>query len=67
MNPHIDAQITNMLIIVGTFEQSCKMAAMKNDGKIDSNEAKAIKRITAAADKFKRELEKIKKEGGAGT
>ena len=44
MNYHIDAQIINMKAIVRTFEQSCKMAAMKDDGKISPEEEKILKK-----------------------
>lgn len=42
--------------MVSTFEQSCKMAAMYDDGSISSEEEKALKAINEAAEKFKREL-----------
>lgn len=60
MNTYIDAQIVNMIAIVRTFEQSCKMAAMKNDGTIDKTEEKQLKKINAATQRFIKELEKIK-------
>lgn len=60
MNTYIDAQITNMITMAKTFEQSCKMAAMKNDGQIDKAEEKALKRIKAATDHFIKELERLK-------
>lgn len=59
MNDYIKAQITNMTTIVKTFEASCKMAALKNDGKIDKAEEKQLKRIKAASEKFIQELERI--------
>lgn len=59
MNFYIDAQITNMKAIVKTFEQSCKMAATKDDGKISPEEEKVLKKISAAAQKFIKELDKI--------
>lgn len=60
MNSYIDAQITNMITMVKTFEQSCKMAAMKNDGQIDKAEEKQLKKISAATQHFMKELERIK-------
>lgn len=60
MNSYIDAQIMNMKIIAKTFEQSCRMAAMKNDGQIDKSEEKTLKKISAATQKFIKELESIK-------
>lgn len=60
MNEYITAQIAHMQTIVNTFEQSCRMAATKNDGKIDKNEAKKLKKIEAASKRFISDLEKLK-------
>lgn len=59
MNEYIRAQIVNMTAIVKTFEASCKMAAIKNDGRIDQEEGKQLKKINAACKKFMQELDKI--------
>ncbi len=59
MNYHIDAQIINMKAMVKTFEQSCRMAATKDDGKIDPNEEKVLKKISVATQRFIKELEKL--------
>lgn len=59
MNTFIQAQCRNMIMMVKTFEQACQMAAQKDDGKISREEEKALKSITAAAEKFKKELTKI--------
>lgn len=59
MNYHIDAQIINMKTVARTFEQSCRMAATKNDGKIDASEEKVLKKISAATQRFIKELDKI--------
>ena len=60
MNTYMDAQITNMITIVKTFEASCTMAATENDGHINSAEAKLLKKINKAAERFIQELEKIR-------
>lgn len=60
MNDYLEAQIKNMVIMVKTFENSCRMAALKNDGRIDSTEAQQLKKIAAASEKFIRSLQKIK-------
>ncbi len=60
MNQYIDAQIINMKAMVKTFEASCKMAALKNDGEIDKAEEKQLKKISAASVRFIKELEAIK-------
>lgn len=60
MNQYISSQIQNIIIMAKTFNQSCKMAAMNNDGKIDRQEEKQLKKINAAVEKFIKELESIK-------
>lgn len=61
MNYYIDAQITNMILMTKTFNESCRMAATQNDGKIDKDEEKTLKKIRVATEKFIKELESIKK------
>lgn len=60
MNTYMESQIMNMKIMVQTFEAGCKMAAMKNDGTIDKTEEKQLKKISAACDKFLKELNSVK-------
>lgn len=60
MNTYMEMQIKNMTMMVKTFEQSCQMAAMKNDGQIDKTEEKSLKKINAACQRFVKELEAIK-------
>ena len=60
MYSYIEAQIFNMKNMTKTFEQSCKMAAIKNDGKIDRDEERILKKINAATQRFLRDLENIK-------
>lgn len=60
MNPYIKMQIQNIVSMVETFEKSCVMAAMKDDGKINHDEAKTIKQINKASEQFLKELGKIK-------
>lgn len=57
MNTYIKAQILNMTTMVKTFQQACKLAALKDDGTIDRIEEKQLKKINAAAEKFIKELE----------
>lgn len=59
MNYHIDAQIINMKAMVKTFEQSCRMAATKDDGRISPEEEKILKKISAASQRFLKDLDKI--------
>ena len=60
MNYYIESQIMNMKAIVKTFEASCRMAAMKNDGRIDPYEEKQLKIISSACAKFMKDLDSIK-------
>ena len=60
MNEYIKAQIMNMTAIVRTFENSCQMAALRNDGKIDAEEEKQLKKINKASENFTKQLNKIK-------
>lgn len=59
MNAFIQAQIFNMKAMVRTFEQACELAATEDDGKIDSDEKKIIKKIKTASEKYIKELEAI--------
>lgn len=61
MNSYIEAQIFNMKSMVKVFNQSCELAARKDDGQINKEEAKQLKQIKAAAEKFCKELDKIKR------
>ena len=60
MNSYIKAQILNITTMTKTFEQACEMVAMKDDGKISREEEKQLKKIKAASQKFRKELESIK-------
>lgn len=60
MNSYIKAQILNITTMTKTFEQACEMAAMKDDGMISREEEKQLKKIKAASQKFRKELESIK-------
>ncbi|MPM26568.1 hypothetical protein SDC9_73072 [bioreactor metagenome] len=59
MNTHIDAQCKNMIAIVKTFEHSCEMAAIQDDGKISRDEEKILRKIKASTQKFMLELSRI--------
>lgn len=60
MNSYIEAQISNMKAMVKVFNQSCELAARKDDEQISKEEAKQLKQIKTAAEKFCKELDKIK-------
>ena len=60
MNSYIKAQILNITTMTKTFEQACEMAEINYDGKISREEEKQLKKIKAASQKFRKELESIK-------
>lgn len=60
MNSYIKAQILNITTMTKAFEQACEMAALKDDGKVSREEEKQLKKIKAASQKFRKELESIK-------
>ena len=59
MNLYIREQIRSMMTVTGTFRGYCRSAALKDDGRIDKEEERTLKRIDRASDRFMKELEKI--------
>ena len=59
-NIFIETEITNMKLLARTFPQRCESAATKDDGRIDAEEAKILKKVNAATSRFLKELSKIK-------
>jgi len=49
MNYHIGAQVMNMKAIVETFEQSCRMAATKDNGKLALRKKRYLKKSVPQA------------------
>lgn len=60
MNIFIKSQIMNMTTMTKTFVDGCKMAALQDDGKTSKEEARQLKEIEKAAERFIKDLEKIK-------
>lgn len=60
MNSYINAQILNMITLTKTFEQACDLAALRDDGIKSREEEKKLKKIKAASQKFRKELESIR-------
>lgn len=60
MNSYIQAQIANMITLTRTFDQACDLAAMQDDGMKSREETKKLKKLHAASEKFRKELESIK-------
>jgi hypothetical protein len=49
-----------MAAMTRTFEQSCEMAARKDDGKISVEEELILNRIKRACETFRKEIQSIK-------
>ena len=60
MNVFIETEIKNMELFAEGFRQRCQAAAMKDDGKIDPQEAKTLREINAVTEKLIKGLSKIK-------
>ena len=59
MNSHIKLEIANEVMVTKNFLAACKLAATKDDGKVEKEEQKQLDKISKAAIKFLKELEKI--------
>ena len=59
MNPFIKKQCKNMELSLTTFLQSCKVAALQDDGMISKEEEKLLKRLEKASEKFRAEIQKV--------
>ena len=61
MNPYIKLEINNEILVTKNFLNSCRVAAMKDDGTVDPAEKKLLERLAKATDKYISELEKAGK------
>lgn len=59
MNDYMESYITGAITYMKTFKSSLRMAAMKNDGRIDRDEQKIIDKANKLTDKFIKEFEKL--------
>lgn len=59
MNQFMETYITGTCTYLRTFEQSLRLAALKNDGRIDKHEQKIIDKATKLTEKYIRELENL--------
>lgn len=58
MKAYILAHVMNMKSLAQNFEHACEQAALKDDRKITPEEAKALKRIHKAVERFTTDLNK---------
>ena len=59
VNSFIKLEITQQLMNCRNFMESCKRAALKDDGKIDKKEQKQLDKLEKATMKYRKELEKV--------
>lgn len=59
MNDYMESYINNTITYLKTFEQSLRMAAQKNDGRIDKQEQKIIDKANKLTEKYIRGLEDL--------
>lgn len=59
MNDHMKLQIKTMLVSIDTFRNGLKIGAMKDDGIIDKNEKKILKKAEKASEQYAAKLEKM--------
>ena len=59
-NKILEAQIRNAERFMQTLKQSCKLAAVEDDGKISLSERRVLVQIDKAADRFLKDIGKIK-------
>lgn len=61
MNEYIYSQILSMAAYSQTFEESCRKAALKDDGIIGPDEEIILDKIRKATAKYRKELAKIQR------
>ena len=59
MNDHMKLQIRTMLVSIETFRNGMKIGALKDDGVIDKNEAKILRKAEKASEKYASQLKKL--------
>ncbi len=58
-NTYMKVQIQSQILAADNFVSICKMSALKNDGVIDAEEAKLLKKIEKITDDYKKALNKL--------
>lgn len=57
MNQHMNLTVKAAIVYLKAFEQSMRVSAMKDDGAVDKQEEKDLKRLKKLTDKYIDELE----------
>ncbi|MCR5509165.1 MAG: hypothetical protein K6F34_10810, partial [Lachnospiraceae bacterium] len=58
-NNYLKMQINNQILSADNFISICTMSALKNDGKIDPDEAKILKKLQKLTEDYKKGLNKL--------
>lgn len=59
MNTFMKGQILSMINTARMFEDSCELAARRDDGRISREEQKTLDQISSLTEKYRKELQKI--------
>ncbi len=62
MNSLIKLEITNQMMNCRNFVHSMKRLALKDDGVIDKEEKKILRKLAKATKRYAKELEKLSKD-----
>ena len=62
MNGLIRIEITNQILNCRNFVHSMRRLALKDDGVIDAEEKKVLRKLARATKKYAKELEKLSKD-----
>lgn len=55
-NVYMKLQAENMLNLLSAFQSECRMAVLRDNGRITKEEQRCLKRIDAAVEKFSAEI-----------
>ncbi len=58
-NQYMQAQCRNMIASIAAFSLACELAAKEDDGILSRTEARELRKIRAAAQRFQGELARI--------
>ncbi len=59
-NPYLTSQVNSLEATLKIFISGCELSVTKDDGKMDREEARALRRLRAATDRYLKVLEKYK-------
>ena len=61
-NRYMKAQCKNMISVIAAFSQACELAALEDDGIRSKTEERELRKIRAAAERFRGELARVMKQ-----